>query len=96
MHYHTTRSLITYYQTDERDEDKYIDNDKMTEYRIVETPKLEALYCLAPNNSNIKIVCVGVDGLTHFDIIFPPLPFTYKKINNPLGNLIKYTRHIDP
>ncbi|VBB18849.1 hypothetical protein YASMINEVIRUS_1381 [Yasminevirus sp. GU-2018] len=69
-------------------------SEKMSEYRILEVPNLDLLHFLA-SSDQVKIVCIGMDGMTHGDIVLPHLPFTYKRINNLFGNLIKYARRID-
>lgn len=66
---------------------------RRSEFKTMEVPNLDMLHCLARNK--IKIVCIGMDGMGHADIIFPHFPFTYKRINNMFGNLIKYVRYIN-
>lgn len=64
-----------------------------SDYKIMEMPNLNVLHYLAIDDK-IKIVCIGVNNMTHYDIAFPHLPFTYRKISNILGNVIKYVRFI--
>jgi hypothetical protein len=62
------------------------------DFKTMDMPNLNMMHCLA--SSNTKIICVGMDGMSHIDIVFPHFPFTYKRINNLFGNLIKYARYI--
>lgn len=71
---------------------KHMQKDQRVDVKTMEVPNLDMLHYLA--NNKMKIVCIGMDGMGHADIVFPHLPFTYKRINNLFGNLIKYARHI--